>query len=193
MMITVVSGLPRSGTSMMMEMLKAGGMPILADDVRAADGHNIRGYFEYSRVKNLERDAAWLEQAEGKAVKIVSPLLFHLPANREYSIIMMLRPLPEICHSQAAMLEGMVERKTTHSARVLIEAFQRHLEKVEDWLKRQANIKLLTCKYHDILTDPASGAAEIAGFLDCNLDTARMRGVVDGGLCHYRETSLIYD
>ncbi|MFO1003217.1 MAG: hypothetical protein U0936_23025 [Planctomycetaceae bacterium] len=74
-MITVVSGLPRSGTSLAMQMLAAGGLPVLGDEHRPADEDNPRGYLEDARVKSLERDATWLAEAEGKAVKIISFLL----------------------------------------------------------------------------------------------------------------------
>ena len=102
--ITVVSGLPRSGTSMMMKMLDAGGMEILSDEVRKADEDNPKGYYEFEKVKELEKDASWMGQAAGKAVKIISALLMHLPEEYSYRIIFMRRKMEEILKSQEQML-----------------------------------------------------------------------------------------
>jgi hypothetical protein len=89
--ITIVSGLPRSGTSLMMMMLEAGGMPVLTDHIRTADADNPKGYYEFERVKAIERDQAWLKEADGKAVKMISALLKYLPQNYAYRIIFMRR------------------------------------------------------------------------------------------------------
>jgi hypothetical protein len=103
--ITIVSGLPRSGTSMMMQMLAAGGMPALADNLRQADEDNPRGYYEFERVKEVATDSSWLDEAEGKAVKMVYRLLYDLPADRSYRVIFMIRSLDEVIASQQVMLE----------------------------------------------------------------------------------------
>ena len=89
--VTIVSGLPRSGTSMMMKMLEAGGIELLIDRVRVADADNPKGYYEFERVKQIETDQAWLPEAQGKAVKMISALLRHLPADCRYRIIFMER------------------------------------------------------------------------------------------------------
>src|SRR3990167_393038 len=100
-MIVIVSGLPRSGTSLMMQMLRAGGMSLLIDDQRPADADNPHGYWEYEPVKRLQHDNSWLPQAEGKAVKVVSALLQYLPPRHTYKIIVMHRPMQEVLASQA--------------------------------------------------------------------------------------------
>src|SRR5262249_56905877 len=104
-MIVVVSGLPRSGTSLMMQMLQVGGMPLLIDDLRPPDADNPNGYWEYEPVKCLQQDNFWIPKAEGKAVKVISALLQYLPPQHTYKIIFMQRPLPEILASQTVMLE----------------------------------------------------------------------------------------
>src|SRR5262249_58261695 len=104
-MIVIVSGLPRSGTSLMMQMLQAGGMPLLTDALRPADADNPNGYWEYEPVKRLQQDNSWIPKAEGKAVKVVSALLPYLPPQHTYKIIFMQRPLQEVMASQTVMLE----------------------------------------------------------------------------------------
>src|ERR671934_2987374 len=104
-MIVIVSGLPRSGTSLMMQMLHAGGMPLLIDEQRPPDTDNPNGYWEYEPVKRLQQDNSWMHKAEGKAVKVVSALLQYLPPQHIYKIIFMQRPMQEVLASQAVMLE----------------------------------------------------------------------------------------
>jgi hypothetical protein len=103
-MITIVSGLPRSGTSLMMQMLAAGGMPVLSDGERRADTDNPRGCLEWERIKQLPKDPACIAEAEGKVVKVISQLLLSLPPGHDYRIVFMQRPLPEILKSQDEML-----------------------------------------------------------------------------------------
>ena len=111
--ITVVSGLPRSGTSMMMQMLAAGGISPMTDEVRAADSDNPRGYYELEKVKHLRQDHTWLKDAVGKAVKIVHLLLMELPADRDYRVILMQRDLEEVLRSQARAEAGVLPREFT--------------------------------------------------------------------------------
>ena len=87
--VTVVSGLPRSGTSMMMRILEAGGMDVLTDQIRTADVDNPRGYYEFEPVKKTKDDPSWIPEAAGKAVKMVYQLLYDLPDGFHYQILMM--------------------------------------------------------------------------------------------------------
>src|ERR1700704_3311791 len=103
-MITIVSGLPRSGTSLMMQMLDAGGLPVLSDGERKADTDNPKGYLEWERIKQLPKDPTLIAEAEGKAVKVISQLILSLPEGHQYQIILMQRPLPEVLKSQDEML-----------------------------------------------------------------------------------------
>src|SRR5260221_40938 len=102
--IVVVSGLPRSGTSLMMAMLQAGGVPVLSDGLRAPDADNPNGYFEFEPVKQLRTDHTWLASAQGKALKVVVPLLFHFPELFDCRVLFMERNLDEVIASQLAML-----------------------------------------------------------------------------------------
>src|SRR2546425_3967497 len=132
-MITVVSGIPRSGTSLMMQMLAAGGMPVLTDRVRAADANNPRGYLELEGVKSLARNPEALADAEGKAVKVISSLLSNLPAGHEYRIIFMCRPLEEIISSQDNMLRRLGKEVPPTPRESTVHAFDKHLVEVRAW------------------------------------------------------------
>src|ERR1700733_6156368 len=129
-MITIVSGLPRSGTSLMMQMLDAGGLPVLADGERKPDPDNPKGYLEWERIKQLPKDPSVIAEAEGKAVKVISQLILSLPAGHEYRILFMQRPLPEVLKSQDEMLRRRGNVEQTGASSALEEAFQRHLIEV---------------------------------------------------------------
>lgn len=182
-MITVVSGLPRSGTSLMMQMLAAGGMPLLTDEVRAPDNNNPRGYFEFDPVKRLNRDSSWMREARGKGVKIVSPLLRYLPEDENYRILFMRRDIAEVLQSQAAMLarEGK-EDDVAHPS--LRDALERHLVNVEELMETR-KIPVLYVEHRALITAPAEESRRIAEFLGLTLNTAAMDAASDPAL--YRE------
>ena len=189
--ITVVSGLPRSGTSMMMSMLAAGGMPVLTDSLRAADEDNPKGYFELERVKQLDKDSSWLAEARGKVVKIVSPLLKHLPAEYRYRIIFMHRNMEEILASQKQMLIRRGEPTDTVSDQKMAEMFRKHLFDVESWLGKQPNIKVCYVDYSRVLEGPLRYADIVDRFLGSELDTSKMAKVADQALHRQRFTPPI--
>jgi hypothetical protein len=182
-MITVVSGLPRAGTSLMMQMLAAGGLPVLGDGVRPPDASNPRGYFEYEPVKHLARDAAWLEAAEGRVVKVVVPLVAFLPPGRAYRVVFMERALDEVLASQARML-GRLGRPAGNPA-LLAPAFTVQLERARAFLRTAPDTAVLPVAYADLLRDPAAQAARLQAFLGPSLDAAAMARAVDPAL--YRE------
>jgi hypothetical protein len=186
--ITIVSGLPRSGTSSMMQMLQAGGLPILSDGVRVADENNRRGYLEYEPVKRLRADRTWLPQARGQAVKIIHLLLrdLLLGTGLRYRIVFMQRPVEEVLASQAAMLAR--DGKPAGDPVVLAKAFESQLAQVHAWLANQADIAVLPVAYHDMLHDPMAAATAVDGFVDGGLDTAAMAAVVDPALHRQRRS-----
>jgi hypothetical protein len=185
--ITVVSGLPRSGTSMMMKMLEAGGMQILTDNLRAADENNPKGYYEYERVKKLkEGDVAWVETAQGKAVKVVSALLEHLPANYQYKVIFMRRDMNEILASQKKMLSVMGQSNGDVTDEQLASIYQKHLARTEGWLARQPNINVIYINYNSMINDPTTYLLQVQSFLSGGLDTEKMRSVIDRNLYRQR-------
>lgn len=184
--IVVVSGLPRSGTSLMMQMLGAGGMPLLIDELRPADASNPRGYFEYAAVKRMHTDGtAWLSDARGKAVKIVSALLTGLPSHYVYRVIFMQRPLDEVLRSQMAMRERLGNAPGEPDADRLLEDTARHLQTIETWLAAQQWLSVLWVGYGDILDNPERESVRVAQFIGRKLDIVAMAAAVDPAL--YRE------
>ncbi len=180
--ITVVSGLPRSGTSMMMQMLAAGGMPVVSDGQRTADTDNPRGYFEFEAVKKLKTDSSWIAGARGHAVKVISMLLGELPAESEYRVIFMLRDMGEILASQNEMLK---RRGTTGSASddaAMRQHFEAHLKKVWARLATQKNFRVHFCDHRELLSAPAEQARAVGEFLGLDLDEHAMVQVVDPAL-----------
>lgn len=184
--IIVVSGLPRSGTSMMMQMLEAGGIPVVTDKIRAADDDNPLGYYEYEPVKQLSKDASWLDAARGKAVKIIYRLLYHLPRHHHYKVICMRRNLQEIIASQKAMLRRLNQEGGSLADDRLAHAYQSELHKLDVWLSGHDNFEAMYVDYDDVVYNPQTTVADIEDFLGCKLDTAAMVKVIDRSLHRQR-------
>lgn len=184
--VTIVSGLPRSGTSMMMRMLEAGGVPALIDNIRVADQDNPRGYYEFEPVKQTKRDASWVPSAEGKVVKMVYRLLYDLPLDREYRVVFMRRNLDEVLRSQQKMLAK--DKREDHIDDAEMRAiYTAELARFDNWLAKQPCFKSLDVKYNEMLADPAPIVSKIDAFLGGNLNQGAMCGVVDPSL--YRNRS----
>src|SRR5260221_6001555 len=132
-MITIVSGLPRSGTSLMMQMLDAGRLPVLSDGERKADTDNPKGYLEWERIKQLPKDPSLIAEAEGKVVKVISQLILSLPAGHEYRVVFMQRPLPEVLKSQEEMLRRRVNADSNNETSEIEKACERHMTKGTKW------------------------------------------------------------
>jgi hypothetical protein len=185
--IVVVSGLPRSGTSMMMKMLDAGGLEPMTDELRKADVDNPKGYYEFERVKKLRAgDVGWLDEARGKVVKVISALLEYLPAAYEYRVIFVQRNMQEVLASQKKMLVNRGEDATASDDEAMARMFESHLQKVDRWLEEQPGFSVLYVDYNQLLEDPAPWAEKISGFLGGALDVERMTGVVDPSLYRNR-------
>ncbi len=187
--IVVVSGLPRSGTSMMMKMLESGGFEIMSDGVREADEDNPKGYYEYERVKDLEKesDKSWVRQARGKVIKVISHLLKELPDDCFYRVILMRRNLDEVVSSQNKMLEHRHEENPIEDERVK-ELYRKHLIHARLMMRERRNFELLEIAYGGALADPAGVAAEVQRFLGGRLDLGEMQTAIDPTL--YRNRSL---
>jgi hypothetical protein len=189
--ITVVSGLPRSGTSLMMQMLSAGGMPALSDGERQADADNPRGYFEWERIKLLPRQPDCIAEAEGKVVKIISQLLFALPAGRDYCVIFMQRPLAEVVASQSEMIRRRGTIGAALPPAALIAGLGAHLNQINAWLKDKPNISVHRVEHQEVLREPLRVAESIQEFLNCPLDVVAMSQQVDTLLYRQRSPSEI--
>lgn len=184
--IIIVSGLPRSGTSMLMKMLEAGGVEILTDNIRQPDGDNPKGYYEYENVKQLQKDATWIHSMSGKAIKVISFLLYHLPLSLHYKVLFVQRDMQEILASQKKMLDRVGQPTNTVSDDVLAQKFETHLQKVQEWIKAQKNIECFYVSYNDIMKDPLPRAHEIQQFLQQPLNVEDMVSVVDPALYRNR-------
>jgi len=184
--VTLVSGLPRSGTSMMMKMLEAGGLPVLADHLRRADEDNPEGYYEFERVKKIETDQAWLPEARGKVVKMISALLKHLPATYPYKVVFMRRKIEEVLASQRQMLIRRGKPTDATGDEKMAAYFAHHLKSVEQWLASQPNVEVLYVSYNELMQDPQARCAAVARFLALPLDAQRMASVASGQLYRQR-------
>ena len=185
-MITIVSGLPRSGTSLMMQMLVAGGMTALADGERQADTDNPRGYLEWERIKTLPNDPGCVAEAEGKVVKVISRLLLSLPASHEYRVIFMQRPMPEVLASQDQMMRRRGTYKEGANPAIIVGAFEKHLREVYAWLDTKPYVKALRIPYHEVLSSPKDISENIAAFLEIPLNVDLMIQQVDASLYRNR-------
>jgi hypothetical protein len=188
--VTVVSGLPRSGTSLMMQMLAAGGVEPLTDLLRPPDADNPRGYFELEAVKRTKHDASWLAEAPGRAVKVIHLLLPDLPPTHDYRVIMMRRPINEVLRSQQAMLERSGRAATLPiPLERLARVYGLQLAEVERALSLRPNFRMLKVNYHDCLRQPLGAAAAIGGFLGLALNLEAMAAAADPALCRQRAES----
>jgi Sulfotransferase domain len=185
--IVVVSGLPRSGTSMLMNMLQSGGMQICADGQRGADHDNPRGYFEHERVKRLETevDKRWLRQARGKAIKIISPLLRSLPPDNRYKIVLATRDLGQIIASQNKMLDRLCQVNPVDDEKAL-RLYEQHLRTVWSLASVRSNFEIMEAAYAEVLADPEAWAQRMAAFTGHELDCRRMAAVVECSLYRNR-------
>ncbi len=185
--ITIVSGLPRSGTSLMMQMLAAGGMAPLTDGVRVADADNPRGYLEFERVKRVKSDHGWLPEAEGKVVKMVHLLLRELPLDGfTYRVVWMRRRIEEVLASQRAMLQRQGKSGAAIPEAQLAGIFSAQMDDVERWMTAQSAFTFLSVTYHELVAEPASHAARLNQFLGGTLDERAMTSAVDPALYRQR-------
>ena len=170
---------------MMMKMLAAGGIDPLIDNLRAADDDNPKGYFEFEPVKQIEHDQAWLADARGRAVKLISALLKHLPSTYNYKVIFMRRAMSEILASQRQMLLRRGEPADAVPDHKLAALFDKHVAQVESWLAAQPNIETVYVSYNEVMKDPRPHAEGINSFLGGSLNVEAMAGVADRSL--YRQ------
>jgi len=185
-MNTIISGLPRSGTSLICKLLAAGGMSILSDGERRADVDNPRGYLEWERIKQLPKDPTCIAERKAKAVKVISQLLLSLPPEHQYRVIFMERPLPEVMVSQDEMLRRRGTFDPSGDNSVVARAFQDHLYQIEVWFKVNPTWRCAECSTTSVLRAPKETAESIAKFLQVPLDVEAMARQVDETLYRQR-------
>ena len=184
--ITIVSGLPRSGTSMMMQAIEAGGIPALTDNIRKKDEDNPKGYYEFEPVKRTKDDPAWVPGARGKVVKMVYALLYDLPEECEYRVVFMRRNTDEVLASQKTMLERSGKQGAKISDEKLAELFKDQLEKFDHWIAERKNFSILSVDYKDMITSPKVQCERINKFLEGVLDIDASVAAVDPSLYRNR-------
>lgn len=187
--IVVISGLPRSGTSLMAQILDKGGLEVVCDGKRKADGNNPRGYYELEKVKQIEKDSSWLKEIRGKAIKIVSPLLKFLPDNFDYQIIFVKRNLEEVMASQREMLLGKNKGVKDNQLK-LKKAFKKHLKDIERWIENQKNIEVIYVDHGKVIKSPEKEIEKIACFLKRRLDIKKTSKTVDPLLYRQRSSKI---
>jgi Sulfotransferase domain len=183
--ITIVSGLPRTGTSLMMQMLAAGGMTLLTDSERKPDEDNPRGYCEWEPAKLLPKQPERIDEAEGKAVKIISQLLMSIPEKRDYKVLFMQRSLAEVLVSQDEMLRRRGSANFVEHE-FMAGAFEKHLEQVNAWLKRRPEIPVCFLRYKNVVQDPLGSAQSVRDFLSLDLNVEAMAQQADVSLYRNR-------
>jgi len=187
--IIVVSGLPRSGTSMMMKMMAEGGLSVVTDELRSADEDNPNGYYELEAVKQMSAgNVAWLSDAGGKVVKVISALLEHLPSEFSYKIIFMEREIKEILASQQKMLKHRSESSQVDDAEIEAQ-FKKHLSVIKPWLVRQPNMEVMYVSYNDMIRDAAPFSQKIREFLGVPLDVSQMARIPSRDLYRNRKVN----
>ena len=189
--IVVVSGLPRSGTSMMMKMLDAGGIAVWHDGQRTADDQNPKGYYELERVKELDKglDKSWMREGRGRAVKVISSLVEHLPTTNNYQVLFMSRNIREVLDSQSKMLVQRGETGGAADDAALEKYYETHVRKVKYFLAHTPAFSSIDIGYADVLANPVRMAGRVDAFLGGGLDVAGMTAVVDDQLYRNRQHS----
>jgi hypothetical protein len=187
--IVVVSGLPRSGTSMLMKMLDAGGMEIMTDSERTADIDNPKGYFEYERVKDLESetDKSYVREGRGKVLKVISFLIKDLPNDNDYRVIFMRRDLDEVLASQNKMIQRLGTEDASAAEEAMKEAYRNDIVRTRLLCKSRPNFELIEVHYKSTVEEPGATAISVNAFVGGHLDETAMREAVDGSL--YRNRS----
>jgi hypothetical protein len=183
--IIIVSGLPRSGTSLMMQMLDQGGVPVVTDNQRTPDTDNPRGYYEFELVKKVKEDTSWVPDTRGKAVKMVSQLLYDLPQGERYRIVFMERDLDEMLDSQEKMLQRLGRPSAPREE--VKRSFTLHLQRLHDWLARQPHMQVLRVSYNDLVAQPRDQAERVSVFLGGKADVEAMTASVDPALYRNRK------
>ena len=167
---------------MAMQMIVAGGIAPVTDDLRTPDADNPRGYFEFDRVKNLRNDKSWVDEARGRVVKVIHMLVPELPDDRPYRVVFLERDLREVVKSQSTMLARNAKAGGALPPERLMAIYEQQLKQVRAWLDARSNFAVLAVRHADFIRDASGQAAAISAFLGGGLDVAAMTAAVDPSL-----------
>ena len=184
--IIVVSGLPRSGTSLMMQILQALGVNLFTDNERPSDVSNPKGYYENQKVKSLENDTSWIKDVQGKAIKVISPLIIYLPEDFCYKIIFMQRNYDEIIASQEKMLNSTNKKETNLNSETLKTILKKDTNQAFQWIHKNKNAEMLEINFNELIENPKTGITKISHFLDIKASLIKAIKVVDKKLYRTR-------
>ncbi|MGC2423983.1 MAG: sulfotransferase domain-containing protein [Nitrospirota bacterium] len=187
----MVSGLPRTGTSMMMKMLEAGGMGVVTDNIRQADISNPEGYYEFEKVKEIKEDISWLAGAQGKVFKMVSMLLYDLPKDFHFKVVFMERDLDEVLISQRKMLDMIGKTGGGKDDAETKARYMRHIAGMKKWLAEQPNFDVLYMDYGELIAFPHESARKLARFFGNSLNVSKMASVIKPELYRNRADKLL--
>ena len=171
--ITIVTGLPRSGTSLMMQILDRTSLPILTDGIRKKDTNNPEGYYELEAVKGIIKDNSFLNEAQGKVVKIIAPLPLFLDKNLTYRILFMRRDITEILRSQ----EKMIGKNQTSEYEKFASIYEQHLKKTYAFLDENS-IPFIDIWYDKLVSNPDNEIKKIIDFLNITADLKELSNVI---------------
>ncbi len=171
---------------MMRKMREAGGLDVVTDNVRTADVDNPKGYYEYEKVKTIKEDASWIPETRGKAFKMVSLLLYHLPVGEAYRVVLMRRDTQEILASERRMLERLGRDPDAARDERMAEIFTKHLGHLQGWLAGRPDMHVIEVSYNEVVKAPLPVVERVNAFFGGRLDTARMAAVVDPVLYRQR-------
>lgn len=166
-------------------MLEAGGIQVITDHIRQADEDNPHGYYEFEKVKKIKEDSSWLDGCHGKVFKMVSALLYYLPNSKEYKIVFMKRKMDEMLASQNTMLRRQGRNDAVVSDDEMAKKLDKHLLKIETWLAKQRNFKVIYINYNSVIENALENAKNVAFFLNLPMAIDKMVKVVESSL--YRQ------
>jgi len=172
---------------MTMQMLEAGGLAVATDGIREPGEDNPRGYYEYEKVKELDKglDQSWLKEFRGKAIKIISFLLKDLPDTNNYKVVFMRRNIHEVLASQARMLVNRGKPNQTSDEKMLA-LYEEHLGRVESMMRSRPSFERLNLEYRDVVENPRQQARRVGEFLGDRVDVEKMATAVDEELYRNR-------
>lgn len=181
-MITLITGIPRSGTSLMMQLFKAANVDIATDAIRTEDDNNPKGYYELEAVKGIVKNNAFLKDLDGKTIKIVAPLVTFIDLSLEYRVVFMIRDLDEVVQSQ----EKMVGKDQQDQKEKFKTMYAMHIEKSRQFLNSH-NIPFIEIQHRELLQNPELSLKRLIDFCGWETPLEELKSVIDHSLYRNRK------